>query len=125
MKDLNTLNEYRRRHPLFPVMGSERNGYFQIPVEGRLFHIIASTGVGWDHVSVSIDGGKRTPNWGEMCKIKDMFFNEEETVVQFHPKKSEYVNNHPNVLHLWRRQDQEHELPPSLLTGVKELGEIK
>lgn len=33
---------------------------------------------------------------------KDMFFKEDEIVVQYHPAKSEYVNNMPNCLHLWR-----------------------
>ena len=42
---------------------------------------------------------------------------EEETVVQFHPKKSEYVNTHPYCLHLWRRQSEEYELPPKWMIG--------
>lgn len=54
----------------------------------------------WDHVSVSTE--KRVPSWKEMCWVKDLFFEPEECVVQFHPPKSQYVNNHPNVLHLWR-----------------------
>jgi hypothetical protein len=37
-----------------------------------------------------------------MCAIKDMFFEPEEAAVQYHPAKSQYVNNHPYCLHLWR-----------------------
>src|SRR5262245_59480517 len=54
---------------------------------------------GWEHVSVSTQ--RRTPNWAEMCFVKDMFWEAEETVIQFHPPESKYVNNHPFVLHMW------------------------
>lgn len=57
---------------------------------------------GWEHVSVSPCNRKRAtpPTWAEMCEIKHMFFEDEEAVVQYHPPKSEYVNNHPYCLHL-------------------------
>jgi len=55
---------------------------------------------GWEHVSVSLPG--RPPFWDEMHFIKDMFFDGEDVVYQLHPKKSEYVNLHPNCLHLWK-----------------------
>jgi hypothetical protein len=55
---------------------------------------------GFEHVSVSTRW--RCPNWQEMCFVKHLFFREEETVIQFHPQKSEYVNCHPYCLHLWR-----------------------
>jgi hypothetical protein len=62
--------------------------------------------MGWEHVSVSIGmPGKdalRCPTWEEMCYIKSMFWGEEDCVVQYHPAKSEYVNRHHFVLHLWR-----------------------
>src|ERR1700733_966886 len=50
-----------------------------------------TTSEGWEHVSVSTRN--RTPNWQEMSFVKDLFWNEEECVVQFHPPKSTYVNN--------------------------------
>lgn len=55
---------------------------------------------GWEHVS--IDAKTRMPTWQEMCDFKDMFFYDEETVVQYHPKKSQYVNIAPYCLHLWK-----------------------
>jgi len=61
----------------------------------------------------------RTPNWAEMCFIKDIFWEEEEAVVQFHPPKSDYVNHHPYCLHLWRPVFSKLELPPSILVGPK------
>ncbi len=82
------------------------NGVFEI--EGIL--CIASDGGGWEHVSVALP--KRTPTWEEMCFIKDIFWEKEQTVVQFHPKESEYVNNHPYVLHLWKKSGEAFALPP-------------
>ena len=64
----------------------------------------------WDHVSVSTQA--RVPNWAEMCWIKSLFFDDEETVVQYHPAKSEYVNVHPFVLHLWRKCGEPFPMPP-------------
>ena len=54
-----------------------------------------------------------------MCKIKELFFEDEEVVMQLHPKKSEYVNNHEHCLHLWRPIDSEIPIPNSILVGVK------
>lgn len=54
-----------------------------------------------------------------MSVVKDMFFEEEEAVMQLHPKKSEYVNNHPNCLHLWRPTNGEIPTPPMYLVGIK------
>lgn len=93
---------------------------------GLALYVIVSDGDGWDHVSVSVKvacGGKlleagRTPTWEEMCWVKDRFFRDDETVIQFHPCASEYVNDHPYVLHLWRSQTRSIELPPSGLVGL-------
>jgi len=79
--------------------------------------IIFSNGGGWEHVSVSLKS-KKIPNWEEMCFVKDLFFGDEECVVQYHPPKSEYVNN-VNALHLWRKQGYDFPRPDSILVGVK------
>lgn len=75
----------------------------------------------WEHVSISARNGSkvRTPNWKEMCHIKDLFWDEEDVVMQLHPRKSEYVNMHPHTLHLWRPLDQIIPEPPSHLVGPK------
>ena len=39
--------------------------------------------------------------------IKDIFWGDEEDVIQFFPKKSEYVNLVNNCMHLWRPRDPE------------------
>lgn len=103
------------------------NGAFtvQSPISDyRILVIIASDGEGWDHVSVHAEQGRdilRTPRWDEMCFVKDLFWDPEDVVMQLHPKRSEYVNNHPNTLHLWRPNTPGVVIPtpPSILVGIK------
>lgn len=94
-------------------------GLFYVPFKTYTLKVIACDGLetGWDHVSVSLPN--RCPNWPEMCHVKSLFWGDDETVIQFHPRSSEYVNNHPYCLHLWRSTRQEIELPPSILVGLK------
>jgi hypothetical protein len=66
----------------------------------------------WEHVSVS--RSDRCPTWNEMCIVKDLFWDEDETVIQFHPKKSDYINDHPFCLHLWKKVSKDYELPPQI-----------
>ena len=81
---------------------------------------VASTGGGWEHVSVAPFKRSYTPTWDDMCAIKDIFFKDDEAVIQIHPPKAEYVNNVPNCLHLWRCTYKEMVLPPSVFVGVKQ-----
>jgi hypothetical protein len=83
-------------------------------------------GIPWEHVSVHCFSGKRqfTPTWMEMCAVKNIFWDEDDTVIQFHPRKSDYVNNHLNTLHLWRPVGIELPLPPSVTVGIKEIGVV-
>lgn len=85
---------------------------------------IASPGhdeIPWEHVSVravKYFGGDRvknlTPTWDEMCYVKSLFWGEEDCVVQYHPPKSDYVNVHPNVLHLYRPTSVAIPRPPKI-----------
>lgn len=77
--------------------------------------VIWSFGGGWEHVSISFK--YRCPTWEEMCQVKDMFFREDECVVQYHPAKSEYVNRHPYCLHLWRPLIKDMPTPPTQFVG--------
>ena len=87
---------------------------------GRLSaSVIWSYDCGWEHVSVSPYKRGYTPSWDEMCKLKDMFFHDEEVVVQYHPAKSEYVNQMPNCLHLWRSTRETMPTPPSIMVGLR------
>ncbi len=69
----------------------------------------------WEHVSVSTQ--HRTPSWEEMNFVKNLFWEEEDCVVQFHPPKSEYINCAKNCLHLWRYVGFELPRPPKILVG--------
>jgi len=106
------------------------NGLFMVPrryyakpeQERRLkLRVVASDGgidsQLWEHVSVSMQN--RCPTWEEMCWIKSIFWDEEDTVIQYHPAKSEYVNCHPFWLHLWRPVGQSIPIPPSIMVGPK------
>lgn len=125
-KDLSFINKHRVRRGAY---GSDEsygcNGAFgfHIPGEARLVCCIASDQEGWEHVSVSFGNqSTKTPSWGVMCAIKDIFWELEEVVFQLHPAKSDYVNNHPGVLHLWRCTDgRKMPLPPAIMVGIKEL----
>lgn len=89
------------------------NGLFVFRFEDNIIKAIASDQMGWDHVSVSLID--RCPTWDEMCFIKDLFFEEEETVIQYHPPKSVYINHNPHVLHMWRNQTADIILPPLIM----------
>lgn len=100
------------------------NGAFQIPILNSMnvAYCIASDGDDWEHVSVHVVdfiGKSRIPTWEEMCMIKNIFWDEEDCVVQYHPPKSQYVNNHPHVLHLWRSTYFKIPMPPSIMVGIK------
>jgi hypothetical protein len=71
---------------------------------------------GWEHVSVSTS--RRPPNWREMCWVKGLFWGDEDCVVQFHPRRSQYVDIHPYTLHMWHRPEGFPE-PPSILVGPR------
>ncbi|SRR5260370_9467 len=82
---------------------------------------------GWEHVSASARFGRdykdpSIPTWAEMCYVKDLFWDDEDVVVQFHPRKSEYVNEQPHTLHLWRPIHVELPVPPTILVGTQAIG---
>ena len=108
-------DKYRREHPTLPntKLGDDF-GYFLIPSRNgrKLNVIVAPSDAEWQHVSVSVYKKPTSiPSWNEMCQIKDMFFDEEDVVVQFHPKKSSYVNVHSGCLHLWKLNQGEFPTP--------------
>jgi hypothetical protein len=71
----------------------------------------------WEHVSVSFE--RRCPTWEEMCRVKNLFWDENDCVLQYHPPKSDYVNNHKFCLHLWRPVNIIMPRPPSWMVGIK------
>ncbi len=100
------------------------NGIFWVPSRDKKqmtpLRVIASDGESWEHVSVSLP--TRCPNWDEMCRIKNLFWDAEDCAMQLHPPQSEWICNHPYVLHLWRPMDAVIPRPPDFMVGIKELG---
>lgn len=117
MRDLTALEQYReydREREIYGCTGDSKNGIFRVMVGQRSFYCIVSNGGGWEHVSVTMRNQKRCPTWDEMCAIKDIFFQPDECVVQYHPAQQDYVNLHPHCLHLWRPADGGFPRPPQL-----------
>ena len=81
--------------------------------------VIFSNGGGWEHVSVSPEKMRTVPTWDDMCLVKDIFFRDDEAVIQVHPAKADYVNNVPNCLHLWKCIYRDMVLPPSCFVGMR------
>ena len=125
MRNLNLLNVYRDYSQSvidhYGSTGDHETGVFRVPTglglnEGNIsFTVIASSGDGWDHVSVSLP--HRCPKWDEMEYIKRMFFKENEVAMQLHVPPKDHVNIHAFCLHLWRPIDKEIPLPPSIMVG--------
>lgn len=84
----------------------------RFPYRNEVFGIIFSWGGGWEHLSIS--GGRRCPFWGEMCMFKEIFFRDDEMVMQLHPAKTDYVNVHEFCLHLWRPIEEKIPEPPKI-----------
>ena len=110
------IDKYRfNDDPRFTSEPGYNYGVFMIKRNGVVLKVIAGYDGVWEHVSVSVIGRSpifnRCATWEEMCFVKDLFWHEDETVIQFHPKKSEYINLHEHVLHLWKKVGSEYELP--------------
>ena len=97
--------------------GYGNNGAFEFKRNGFTFFIIASDGMGWEHVSVHCRANKKdiTPTWEQMCFVKNLFWSDDDCVVQFHPPKSEYVNIHNHTLHLWKQVKESFQTPEKIM----------
>lgn len=104
------------------------NGMFLIPAglrrpyqictiasDGSEWEMLGFEPPAWEHVSVST--AVRCPTWEEMCFIKGLFWDAEDVVMQLHPRESEYVNQHPYCLHLWRPVGVTIPTPPFQTVG--------
>lgn len=116
MRNLKELDMYRDTDAelnRYGVTGKRHFGVFRLDNwnEPEL-RIIADTGQGWDHVSVSTVS--RTPTWEEMDRVKRLFFKDKETAMQLHVPTKDHVNTHPFCLHLWRPTRQHIPRPDGL-----------
>ena len=85
-------------------------GMFRLLTPGGGLVLAVSSGPDhqdWEHVAVSSE--TRTPTHDEMVFVKDLFWSEDELVVQYHlpgdvPR--------PNALHLWKSTRMPIPVPP-------------
>lgn len=118
------IEPHRQLTGRMPSCAGDLFGAFYLKIAKVHIIVIASNGseeIPWEHVSLRARDykGERTPTWAEMCYVKDLFWDEEECVIQYHPPRSEYVNNHAFVLHLWKPIGIEIPMPPSIAVGIK------
>lgn len=120
VKSLSTRDINRHRILGPNGIGDHTCGAFKVPspIDQQPLRVIASAGLGWDHVSVS--RAKRCPNWPEMDFVRRMFFDDDETVMQLHVPPSENISIHDFCLHLWRPQYDEIPRPPAFMVGPVE-----
>lgn len=114
------IDEIRKKRNLFieaEAPNDGMGGHYYDSVSGKRLNFIFSYQLGWEHLSVSMPN--KTPSWDQMCRMKDIFWNDDETCVQFHPKKEDYVNNHPHCLHIWKPVNEKLPIPPSILVGFR------
>lgn len=116
----------RTAHPMgFAQPKGSDFGWFELRI-GRvklaMQAVAANDECPWDHVSVSawdmVKFKPLMPTWEQMCVVKDLFWDETQEAVQFHPPKSDYVNFAKNCLHLWRPAEGV-KLPPTWAVGPK------
>jgi len=120
-------NHRLRKHPVFYSDNSYgNNGVFLIPIDkeaGITAQVVAGEGMGWEHISITLleKGVPIMPAYEEMQEIANIFWDDDDWVIQFRPPKSEHVNNHPFCLHWWRPIGGKGMLtPPSILVGIKD-----
>ena len=112
---MKTLNEIKKT-PNLKIETEIKAGLIGTYFErhsGKWLRFVFTFDNNWEHLSVSMPS--RDPSWEQMCIMKDIFWEDEEECVQFHPKKSEYINCHPHCLHIWRPVD-------GMIIVPKELG---
>jgi hypothetical protein len=120
MRDLRELDHLRAVTQELQIYGSLGGSYGGCFFVGKLA-IIASSGDGWDHVSVSL--ADRLPTWDEMEKVKRTFFKDEECAFQLHVPVDEYIDGIElgkrarYCLHLWRPTTTPIPRPPDWMVG--------
>ncbi len=101
------------------IVEKHRKGcVLDVSIDGIMFklgalRVIASTGMGWDHVSVST--AQRLPRYAEMKHVKRICFRADEWAVEYHAPIQDHVNVHPFTLHLWRPRAETFPIPPKSL----------
>ena len=119
------LDKYRTQLPPYISPPGATYGAFVIPYNGFHLRVIATDGNGgeqlkteWEHVSCHAYDPhfkkQRCPNWGEMCYVASLFWEQDETVMQVRPPEADYVNIHEFVLHWWKPLGVTIPMPPKI-----------
>ena len=116
MKNLSHLEEYRVKYH-FKIPDKIRHehaiGRFYIPNNKgtKIYCVVASNLTGWEHLSISLRTTldpeipvERFISWEEINELKNMFFEDFETVMLFDPIIEQVCWNY--VIHLWRNPYQ-------------------
>ena len=107
------MEAWRVLVPGYPP-GDRQNGAFLVKPRG--LKIIISSGMDWEHVSVS--RRSRVPDYLDMVWVKNQFWGPDATVMQLHVPATDHVNCHPNCLHLWRPIGGGIPRPPAIMVGL-------
>ncbi len=118
MKPVKQLAACLQSNGATPIVGGGHWQRILLNYRGYRLLVIATTGEGWEHVSVSVPGTQRCPTWEEMDFVKDFFWTDSETVMQLHVPRADQVNDHPYCLHLWRPLGDTIPVPPPELVGL-------
>ncbi len=102
---MKTLEEIKRIVPFVRNIAGKTYAT-ELTVNGQKGSVIFGWEGKWEHVSFA-PYSRQLPKWESMCELKDIFWNDTETVIQMHPRKVDYVNLKDNCLHLWRMQELE------------------
>ena len=110
MRDFDEIRDNPRINSIRPlpcVIGTYSANIYLPPFVGSV--VFGFNEDGMEHVSISHKRSSVLPSWDTMCKVKEIFWKDEEMVVQIHPAKSQYLHGVSdgkrkleNVLHLWR-----------------------
>lgn len=126
MRGTPNLRAQKFRQP-DPVTGRvysvDVDGWYLVACRGVTLKVIASCGFGWEHVSVSLPN--RTPTWDEMEFVRELFWQDDETVMQLSVPRSEHISLHRYCLHLWRPTDVAVPVPPAWMVGPSDLAGVR
>lgn len=100
-------------------------GHLTDPVSREVYLVMFTKQLGWEHASISPLRKKKLPDWNIMCRLKDLFWTEDECCVQYHPAKKDYVNMHEYTLHMWKPYIEELVTPPSIMVGFKDVNPVQ
>ena len=101
----------RHTNPLFPKDSETYEGELDFGRKGFRGSVLWGYNErGWEHVSFSHFDRETEPTWKDLCRIKEIFWGNNVTVLQFLPAEKSYIHGIPgwndsNVFHLWRPVD--------------------